>query len=329
MQWSARIVCRWSAALCGLAFACAAHAQEVSLLGGALRANEPGETAYAWGFTYLQALDEHNALSYSWINEGHIQDNHRDGFAVQYWWRAAFLDRRLELAAGAGVYNFFNTMPSSDGQPYVDRHGWAPILSLSATWYTDKRFFYQMRVNQILATQSFKSTSVMFGVGYQLDAPRSRGPLTGGTSNSVPSGDQLTALVGWTELNSLRSPGAVAEGVEYRHGFGPYIDGTLSWIDEGHTALDTRQGVAAQVWLRRSFFDDRLSLGVGAGPYYALDTERVSGATDRGGRVSILLTMSASYNVAKHWTVRASWNRVMTTYDRDSDIYLAGVGYRF
>jgi hypothetical protein len=45
--------------------------------------------------------------------------------------------------------------------------------------------------------------------------------------------------------------------------------------------------------------------------------------------VSILLTMSAGYNVTEHWTARVSWNRVMTTYDKDSDIYLAGVGYRF
>jgi hypothetical protein len=191
---------------------------------------------------------------------------------------------------------------------------------LSATWYTDERFFYQLRLNLVMATQSFKSTSVMFGIGYQLAAPSGRGPLAGGTSNSVSSGDQLTALAGWTEANSLDSPGAVAEGVEYRHGFGSCIDGTLSWIDEGHTALNTRDRVAAQTWLRHSFLEDRLSLGVGVGPHYAVDTERASikGATDTSGRMSILLTMSASHNVAKHRVVRASWNRVMTTCDRDA-----------
>jgi len=320
---------RWSAALCGLAFACAAHAQELSVLGGALRADEPGEPTYAWGFTYLQALDEHNALSFSWLNDGHIQDNHRDGFALQYWRRASLFDRRLSLAAGVGVYNFFDTIAADDNKRYFDGHGWAPILSVSATWYTDERFFYQLRINQVLATQSFKSTSVLFGVGYELDAPAQHGPLAGGTSNSVSSGNQLTAFAGRTEVNSLHSPGAIAAGVEYRHGFGSYFDGTLSWIDEGHTTLNTRAGIAAQAWLRRSFFDDRLSLGVGVGPYYAVDTHRVKDGTDTGGRVSILVTMSAAYNLTKHWSARVSWNRVMTTYDKDSDIYLAGIGYRF
>ncbi len=90
-------------------------------------------------------------------------------------------------------------------------------MSVSATWYTNERFFYQLRVNQVLATQSYKTTSILFGVGHELDAPRDgHGALAGGTSRSVSSGDQITALAGWTKVNSLRSPGAVAEGIGYR-----------------------------------------------------------------------------------------------------------------
>jgi hypothetical protein len=50
----------------------------------------------------------------------------------------------------------------------------------------------------VLATQSYKTTSLLFGVGYELDAPNGRGALTGGTSQSVSSGNQITSLVGWT-----------------------------------------------------------------------------------------------------------------------------------
>jgi hypothetical protein len=323
-------VSKWIVAIGGALIANGAHAQEVSLLGGWLRGSEPGESTYSWGFTYLQALDEHNALSYSWINEGHVQDNHRDGYALQYWWRTALFDRRLALAAGVGAYNYFDTIANADGKPYIDGHGWGPIFSLSATWYTDERLFYQLRLNEIVTTRSYNTFSAMFGIGYELDAPKGgHGPLSGGTSDSVSSGNQITAMAGWTEVNSLRSPGAFAYGFEYRHGFGRYIDGTISWINEGHTELNTRAGAAAQLWVRRSFFDDRLSLGVGAGPYYATDTERVKDGTSTSGRVSLLLTMSAAYNVTRHWYVRASWNRVLTSYDKDSDIYLGGIGYRF
>lgn len=45
-------------------------------------------------------------------------------------------------------------------------------------------------------------------------------------------------------------------------------------------------------------------------------------------KVSALATMTASYQFARHWIVRGSWNRVLTGYNKDSDVFLAGVGYR-
>jgi hypothetical protein len=143
------------------------------------------------------------------------------------------------------------------------------------------------------------------------------------------SRDELTVLVGKTEMNSLHSPGAFAKSIEYRHGFGSYVDATLTWLDEGPTALTRRNGAATELWASRGFFNERLRLAVGAGPYVALDTYRVAGGTNTADKVSALVTMTASYQFARHWIVRGSWNRVLTGYNKDSDVYLAGVGYRF
>jgi hypothetical protein len=164
--------------------------------------------------------------------------------------------------------------PLSTTSPISTVMAWGAIVSLSATGFTNERLFYQLRLNEILAPRSYNTFNAMFGIGYELDGPKTGGSLAGGTSDSVSSGNQITAMAGTTEVNSLRSPGAFAYGFEYRHGFGRYFDGTISWINEGHTQLDTRSGAAAQVWLRRSFFDDKLSLGVGAGPYAFVTDDR-------------------------------------------------------
>ncbi|WP_206950808.1 hypothetical protein [Trinickia acidisoli] len=320
---------RWALLMGCVVLSHTVRAQEVSALAGWLRANVPGESTYAWGFSYLQPLDAHNALSYSWLNEGHVRDNHRDGFALQYWRRTTFADPRLTLGAGVGGYYYFDTEASANGRRYIDAHGLSPIFSLAATWHANDHLFYQLRLNEVLGEHSYNTFSAMFGIGYAFDTPKPSAPPAGGNSNDASSGNQIAAMAGWTEVNSLTSPGAAAYSVEYRHGFGPYLDGTLSWINEGHTALNTRSGVAAQAWLRRAFFDNRLSLAIGAGPYYATDTRRIKGGTDTDGKVSVLLTMSAAYDFTRRWFVRASWNRVMTSYDKDSDIYLGGVGYRF
>lgn len=314
-----------SAALAAsLAASAPARAQEFTILGGSARANAPSESTYSWAFSYLQPLDDYNALSFTWLNEGHFTEHHRDGFALQYWRRAWFFDRRLALAAGIGAYDYFDTTASDQGKPYSDAHGVALIYSVSATWYTHSPWFFQARVNRTDASHSIHTTAALIGVGYQL-----------GTATSAPVAfpagyrDELTLLAGKTTVNSLHSPGAFAKSVEFRHGFGDYIDATLTWLDEGDTVLTRRNGGAAQVWLSRGFFGDKLRLAVGAGPYVSIDTYRVSGGTNTSDKVSALVTMSASYQFARHWIVRASWDRVLTGYDKDSDIYLAGIGYRF
>jgi hypothetical protein len=314
-----------------------AEAQEVSVYGGIGRLDRASESTYSWGFTYLQALDEHNALSYSWLNEGHYTDHHRDGFALQYWRRAWLFDHRLALAGGVGAYDYFDTTASDEGRPYADVHGWALIYSLSATWYTSSPWFYQVRINRTDALHSIHTTTAMLGIGYQLGASGESG--NGGASGSTGpsgeagwlagSGNEIAVLAGRTEVNSLRSPGAFAKSVEFRHGFTPYIEASVTWLDEGETQLTRRNGVATQVWLGRSFLDDKLRLGLGAGPYVAVDTYREPGGTNTGDKVSALVTMTASYQFTPHWFVRASWDRVLTGYDKDSDIYLGGIGYRF
>jgi hypothetical protein len=305
------------------------QAQELSVLAGAGRLDQSSESTYSWGFTYLQPLDDHDALSYSWLNEGHYTDHHRDGFALQYWRRAWLFDHRLALAAGVGAYNYFDTTASDEGRPYADVHGWALIYSVSATWYTQSSWFYQFRVNRTDARHSIDTTSVMFGIGYQLGTPGGSGASGSGSGPLADGGNQLTVMAGKTEVNSLHSPGAFAKSVEFRHAFSPYFEGTLTWLDEGKTQLTRRNGVATQLWASRAFFNDKLRLALGAGPYVAVDTYREVGGTNTGDKVSALITMTASYQFTPHWFVRASWDRVLTGYDKDSDIYLAGVGYRF
>jgi hypothetical protein len=41
------------------------------------------------------------------------------------------------------------------------------------------------------------------------------------------------------------------------------------------------------------------------------------------------MTMSASYRINQQWSARLSWNRTVTGYDRDTDIIMGGIGYRF
>ena len=135
----------------------------------------------------------------------------------------------------------------------------------------------------------------------------------------------MTLFLGEALLNSFGSEPSVAGDVEYRRRLTPFLEWTVSSIYEGNNGIQNRGGLATQLWLAHSFLDERLTLGVGGGPYFVVDMYHPG--SDK--TVVPLFTMTASYRFMPHWAVRLSWNRVTTNCNSDSDVILAGIGYLF
>ncbi len=74
--------------------------------------------------------------------------------------------------------------------------------------------------------------------------------------------------------------------------------------------------------------DKRGRFGVGLGPHLAID-RRDGANAEEGQHLAGMLSLSARYRVGQHWHVQATWNRVITDDDRDSDMLLVGGGYKF
>ncbi len=302
-----------------------AWAQELYVHLGQTENTGNHEQATRWGLEYRQGLAEHLAVGLTYINEGHVSGHHRDGYEPQVWYRTNVIERKLSLAAGIGPYLYFDTV-STDHGASRDEHGWGTVVSVAATWYTESRFLYELRGNWIGAVNGFNSVSVTAGIGYQLDAPPAEGPLQKAPRETVSAtGNELTLFAGQSVLNRPGSRTPVAEGLEYRRGIAPHIDATIGLLNEGPRGGD-RRGVAGQAWVVRTYFDERLSFGLGFGPYLAHDGDRGrDGSTGFDG----LIGLTAGYSFGDHWVGRFVWDRVLTTYDHDADIFLAGLGYRF
>jgi len=308
-----------------------AGAQEILLLGGGTYEHTQDETSYGWQLEYANALGEHAFASFSWLNEGHVSGHHRDGHAAQLWTRAQLLDRRLSLGAGIGPYRYYDTARAELGGSYDDDHGWGLLYSGAATWYLEANWFLTLRANRTRTHGSSESTTLLVGMGFQLETPRSRGPVTEPRENpESETADEVSVFIGRSILNSFGSEGANVAAVEYRHGLGTHVDGTLGWIYEGDNHVIRRQGVTAQLWVVRAFPRRRLTLGVGAGPYIAVTRcTNCDGTQQRAHTLAVAVTVGASYRFDPPWIARVSWNRLVTDYDRDSDVILIGAGYRF
>ncbi len=127
---------------------------------------------------------------------------------------------------------------------------------------------------------------------------------------------------------SFDSERATSLSIEYRRRLAQNLDWSLSWFYEGDNRLIRRHGLASQVWAVKDFTDERLTLGFGVGAYCAVD--RQAGHTPDGDRIiSAIGTLTGSYRFDPQWSARISWNRIVTDYNRDTDVILGGIGYRF
>lgn len=310
-----------------LVMACPAGAQEIHMLGGYGIQSNPNQKAGAYQIEYFQGISEHFAFSLSYMNQGHFPDHHRDGNAFNLWLRTNKLHRQLSLAAGVGVMYYYDTVNPPVVSVSRDEHGLASVFSLSATWYTASRWLLQTQAYWVKANASFDTVSGLVGIGYQLDAPPSPGPLPEPpTQTERTTENELTVFGGETIVN-ISGPGhSGAASIEYRRGIWRYVEWTIAGLYEGKSTLIDRYGLTTQLWLAKPFLHDRLALGIGVGPYFAVDRRH----TENNDFFTCgIFTGSGSFRLSRHWDVRASWNRVITNYDRDSDIFLGGIGYRF
>ncbi|GAM11635.1 hypothetical protein OR1_03951 [Geobacter sp. OR-1] len=301
--------------------------EEFFILGGAAKDNDSDDMTYAWQLEYQESLGESFAASISYLNEGHVTNHHRDGNSMQLWGKTHLLKHRLSLAAGIGPFLYFDTTSSGNGNEYVNDHGLQGILSVSATWHYRDNWLFQIRTNWVGGVSGFDTVSVITGLGYQLEAPL-RAPKAA-DSKTKPSENEVTLFIGETIMNSFKSESSLASGIEYRQTLADHLDFSIGWLNEGNNGKLHRNGISTELWMVNDFLADKLSLGIGAGLYVTFHHDNFIPDRISHKPLAAIMTMSAGYRLNTIWGVRTSWNRIITDYDKDSDVILGGISLCF
>jgi hypothetical protein len=319
-------------ALClGLAVALRpAFAQDLTVLGGSVRDMDGHHTSYSYELEYMQALGKHTAISLAYLNEGHLPDDHRDGYPLQFWGRTDVLDERVTLSAGLGPYWYLDTHRGTAGGASADDHGLGSILSLDAAWHTGQRWNLHLRGNWVNAPGSFDTATVGVGASYALSsewcaAPRLQAPVCPGWT----TGEELTLFAGPDVVNSFEAARwSVAECLEYRRGVARNADWTVGLFHEHNERLARQLSVASQLWVSRPVSGEEWTVGLGLGPYVVVteDSGTGSGETDPP-RVCGVISATAARRLSAHSHLRFSWNRVFTSDSRDTDMLMLGFGW--
>jgi hypothetical protein len=310
------------------------HAQELTFLGGGMTTHANfKQSSYTWQIDYRQDLYRYLATSIAYINEGHVPGHHRDGNAWELWGELPLFNNHLSLALGAGPYYFYDTELLPGGNS-ANIHGTSLIVSFSATYYLSDRWFGRFMINRISPTNDIKVETAAVGIGFWFG--RDKKPTPGKLGDAANekyyvTENELTVFGGQSVVNTLFSAKAFAYALEYRRGIMSHLDWTASGIYEGDPQIVRRSGFATQVWPVNTFFNERITVGLGVGPYIFIDRKHPATITAQKIPVSVapLVSLTFSVRLSEHWLVRAVWDRVVSNYNRDSDIFLVGLGYRW
>jgi hypothetical protein len=308
------------------------RAQEISVLAGFMRPDHGAHSSYSYQADYRQEFYRNFAASVDYINAGHVPGHHLDGEALEIWGRLPFDANGFSVALGAGAYYYYDTQMLAGGGS-ADVHGTAPIYSASVTGYLSERVFCRAMVNHLSPNGDISMNTVVVGIGVWLGQGKKPTPSAMGDTPSDRDHQpehEVTMYVGQSVVNTFLSQTGRAYSMEYRRSFYRHFDWTASLIYEGDPEIVRRSGLATQAWVVNAFFHDHVTVGIGFGPYFYIDSKHPSDqGTTNPPRIAGLGSLSLSQRLSPHWMTRLAFNRVTSDYNRDADIFLLGLGYRW
>lgn len=289
------------------------------IMGGALRGRGDFTWTASTGFVYRPA-DSRWGIGFMYTNDGHLPNNHRDGFAAQGWYVQPMGDG-LELQLGAGPYASMNNTEVNGERLNQFRMG---ILGSAALkWHVlGNGWYLRSQVNTTLMLRSFDSAAVLFGVGYDFPPQGA----TGGSQRlradvSIWSGISRTTTVG-TQRNAGAFRIEAQYLVEERAQWWEPAAYSVGFLSEGDTYITDRIGIPVQAWWRTP--PERFVFSFGLGPYLAHDSRRDQ-SLGLLGILSLRAAMEVYESANTRLEIGVMYSRVASFYNKDQDIYLAGI----
>jgi hypothetical protein len=293
-----------------------------SLAGRAFEARVGREEAFGAGAGRIDFIH---------YNEGHPDNNHRDGFALQ--WVAlpplgsimgGKFSGKLSGELGAGPYLSMNTT-AIDGRE-VDDARWGLLFSAALRLplaMLPSGAHLRVGLNYVLMPGAHRSTAVLFGIGRQFGParPAPTEPIAGPWWFGASVGKSITNLSGAASANA-----GVLEARRWLDGRLEHWAVSAKLVDEGDDgARVDRRGIAGQLWYVQQVTPG-FTMSAGAGPYLARNFREA----DKETRGHLLVSLQAERALSGRSRVFINVNRIKTFLQTDDrDLLQIGLLQRF
>ncbi|MFC5474427.1 hypothetical protein [Paraherbaspirillum soli] len=258
-------------------------------------------------------------LDVVYYNEGHPDNNHRDGYALQMVYRKN-LQPRVGLELAAGPYLSMNRTTINGNE--IDDARVGALFSVALLTRLDQYspgLHVRLAYNHVMMPGAPSTDALLLGIGKELGAVHA-------SASEQPGGHPvwLAASGGFAQTNHSGPGKRFSYQVEAKSYYGLWA-ASLSGIEEGDDGVRVnRRGIAAQGWYVQPI-NENWSISAGAGPYLGknkrdLDHWAVSG----------LMTIQVARDLGRDWKAFTNFGRVITFKNRnDADLFSVGLMRRF
>ena len=245
------------------------------------------QQSYAYEASYNQKINTNYSTSILYINEGHINNNHKDDIGLII--NKDINLNRLDFSLGIGATYCFDTKYNTD------IHSIESIADLSIRYFINDNYYTKLTINQT------KNTSLLVGIGYNFNESSKD------IENKYSKNNEISIFKGQSILNKASCPTTSTSSIEYNHNINNHMDFTTSFINE-----NIRQGITSQIWVTNTI--NSFTFKAGIGPY---ETSKLNTLTS----FQIIKKLNKSYSI------KALFDRVITDNNKDADIFMLGIGY--
>ena len=258
-------------------------------------------------------------VDFVYYNEGHPDNNHRDGFSTQLVYSN---DLRNGLSAEVGVGPYLSMNTTEIGGVQINDANLGALFSLALRIALDQYsqgLHLRVALNHVAIRDVHSSNALQVGIGKSFgQVPAYAG--TGSSRNPVWIG----VAAGSSVTNQAGTDGAPGFSLEARQYRGSWAASVAAIVEGDDGSRVDRRGIAAQGWFVQPL-TGKWAVSAGVGPYVAKN-ERESGHP----RLLGLFTLQGDRSISKTMKVFASFSRVITFRERnDRDLFRIGVMKQF
>jgi hypothetical protein len=284
----------------------------ISLVGGNGSSDIDSQNQFDYKLTVGSEVYDNTYLKFTYLNEGHIDNHHRDllGGLVSY--RLPIWNFISEVEIGPVLT--FDTTYQNNKQ--TDDKNFGVLASVAIIYHPD---FFSENTNlrfewDKIFVETYDSSMYLIGIDVSLDS----------VSKDIYSEYSVTIMLSDFITNITNSNSTIGGSIDIKKLLNKDWSTSVGLIHQGRDEYASRPiGLTAMLW-RDFSLTETLQISTGVGMYYAQNE-----LDDSSSPVNAIISIQPSYKWSNRWDIVGGFSRIVNPTGKNFDADMFSIGIRY